>query len=46
MELNYTQGLQIAKSSNLESEYNACIADDLSPQEALEELLLISYVSY
>lgn len=46
MELNYTQGLQIAKNSNLESEYNACIADDLSPQEALEELLLISYVSY
>lgn len=39
--MTYEEGLKIAKEYNLESEYNACIADDMSPEEALIEWDLI-----
>ena len=37
----YQEGLRIAKEHNLEDEYNACIADDMSVEEALKEWDLI-----
>lgn len=37
----YQEGLDIAKRWGLESEYMACIADDMSPTEALDELELL-----
>jgi hypothetical protein len=33
----YQEGLDLAKRWGLESEYMACIADGMSPTEALEE---------
>lgn len=35
--MTYEEGLRIAKEHNIESEYNACIADDMSVEEALKE---------
>ena len=39
--INYEEGLKIAKEHNLKSEYNACMADDMSVEEALQEWDLI-----
>ena len=39
--MTYEEGLRIAKEYNLENEYNACIADDMSVEEALKEWDLI-----
>lgn len=39
--MTYQEGLRIAKEHNLEDEYNACIADDMSVEEALQEWNLI-----
>lgn len=36
--ISYQKGLIIAKNNNFESEYYACIADNLTPKEALIEL--------
>ena len=36
--ISYKKGLIIAKNNSLESEYYACIADNLTPKEALLEL--------
>jgi hypothetical protein len=36
--ISYQKGLIIAKNNKLESEYYACIADNLTPKEALIEL--------
>jgi len=36
--ISYKKGLIIAKNKSLESEYYACIADNLTPKEALLEL--------
>lgn len=36
--ISYKKGLIIAKNNGLESEYYACIADNLTPKEALLEL--------
>ena len=33
----YQEGLELARRWGLESEYMACIADGMSPTEALEE---------
>lgn len=33
----YQEGLELAQRWGLESEYKACIADGMSPTEALEE---------
>lgn len=35
--ITYKEGLEIAKNAGLEDEYNACIADDFTPYEALTE---------
>ena len=35
--MTYQEGLAIAKEHHLEDEYNACIADDMSVEEALRE---------
>jgi hypothetical protein len=35
--MSYQEGLARAKEYGLESEYMACIADGLTPEEALEE---------
>lgn len=35
--MTYQEGLAIAKEYHLEDEYNACIADDMSVEEALRE---------
>lgn len=37
----YQEGLELAQRWGLESQYMACIADNLSPTEALEELDLL-----
>lgn len=39
--ITYEEGLAIAKEYHLEDEYNACIADDFSPEEALKEWNLL-----
>jgi hypothetical protein len=39
--MSYQEGYLIAKDCGLESQYMACIADDLSPEEALEECDLL-----
>lgn len=39
--MTYEQGLAIAKEYHLEDEYNACIADGMSVEEALQEWDLI-----
>lgn len=36
--ISYQKGLIIAKNNNLEDQYYACIADNLTPKEALLEL--------
>lgn len=36
--ISYKKGLIIAKNKGLESKYYACIADNLTPKEALLEL--------
>lgn len=38
--ISYQKGLIIAKNNNLEDQYYACIADNLTPKEALLELNL------
>jgi hypothetical protein len=37
----YQEGLDLAKRWGLENKYMACIADGMSPTEALEELDLL-----
>lgn len=35
--MTYQEGLELAKQYYLKNEYNACIADDMSVEEALQE---------
>lgn len=37
----YQEGLELARRWSLENKYMACIADGMSPTEALEELDLL-----
>ena len=39
--MSYQEGYLIAKNCGLESQYMACIADDLSPEEALVECNIV-----
>lgn len=39
--MTYQEGLELAKQHHLENEYNACIVDDMSVEEALRELNII-----
>lgn len=39
--MTYQEGLELAKQHRLENEYNACIIDDMSVEEALRELNLL-----
>ena len=41
--MTYQEGLELAKQHNLEDKYNACIADDMSIEEALNELNIGSH---
>lgn len=36
-EITFNEGLEIARQYGMESEYLACIADDFTPYEALED---------
>lgn len=39
--MTYQEGLELAKQYHLEDKYNACIADDVSVEEALKEVNII-----
>jgi hypothetical protein len=40
-EITFKEGLEIARQYGMEAEYLACIADDFTPYEALEDWDLI-----